>query len=47
MVSWGYFFGETDEIKVKELQKIFGVEDYEKAKEIYCKIKNDLANKED
>lgn len=38
-------FGELDEIKVKQLQVIFDIEDYEKAKELYIKTKTDLANK--
>lgn len=41
----GYLFGELDEIKVKQLQVIFDIEDYEKAKELYIKTKTDLANK--
>ena len=46
MGMWGgFFFGELDEIKVKQLQVIFGIENYETAKELYCKIKSDLGNK--
>ena len=47
-MQWGgWFFGPKDEVCLKEFQVMFGIKDYEKAKEIYCKIKNDLANKED
>lgn len=30
-----WFFGEEDEIKVKELMKLLNIKDYEKAKKIY------------
>ena len=46
MGMWGaFFFGELDEIKVKQLQVIFGIEDYEQAKELYCKVRTDLESK--
>ena len=40
-----FFFGELDEIKVKQLQVIFDIEDYEKAKELYIKTKTDFESK--
>ncbi len=35
-----FFFGDEDEIKVKELQKLIGIKDYEEAKEVYIELKN-------
>ena len=40
-----YLFGNEDEIKVKQLQAIFEITDYEKAKDIYVAIKNNLEHK--
>ena len=43
----GYFWGEEDEIKVKEFKKIFEIKSDEEAKELYKEIKTRLANKKD
>lgn len=37
-----YLFGNEDEIKVKQLQEVFNIKSYEKAKDIYVAIKNNL-----
>lgn len=43
MADWGaWFFCEVDEEKVKHLQVIFEIKDYEKAKELYIQIKNQI-----
>lgn len=42
-----FFWGEEDEIKVKEFKKIFEIESDEEAKELYKEIKTRLANKKD
>lgn len=40
-MEWGlWLFGPEDEVKVKELQEIFNIKDYETAKELYIQIKN-------
>ena len=36
MESWGWFFAEMDEIKVKEMMKILNNNDYEAVKKLYC-----------
>lgn len=40
-MDWGlWLFGPKDEEKVKQLQLIFNIKDYERAKELYIQIKN-------
>ena len=43
MESWGWFFGQTDEIKVKKMMKILNNDDYEAVKKLY--IANVVKNK--
>lgn len=38
MESWGFFFGEKDEIKVREIMAILNTNDYEKVKKFYIEI---------
>lgn len=38
MESWGFFFGEKDEIKVREIMAILGTKDYEKVKAFYLEV---------
>ena len=42
-MDWGlWLFGPIDEEKVKHLQLIFDIKDYEEAKKLYVQIKNNL-----
>ena len=42
MQQWGFYFGEEDEIKVKQIMAILNCDDYEKVKAFYLKtaVKN-------
>lgn len=35
MESWGWWFGPTDEIKVKKIMTLLNCDDYEKVKKLY------------
>ena len=41
----GYFFGNEEEVKIKQLQVIFGIEDYEEARKLFYKVETDLGHK--
>lgn len=43
----GYFFGEEDEINVKKLQAIIGIESYDEAKKVYVELKTKYSVKVD
>ena len=35
MEQWGWFFGEEDQVKVKQMMVLLNCDDYEKVKKIY------------
>lgn len=43
----GFFFGEEDEINVKKLQAIIGIESYDEAKKVYVELKTKYSVKVD